>query len=150
MKIMNTVFKGIVAGLIATVVLSILMVMKKMMGMLPEMDIIKMLAGMMGGTAMIGCIMHFMVGAGYGVALRLFHSSLPGGSAIGKGVTLGVIGWLVMMVMLMPMMGAGFFGLSFGMMAPIATLILHVIFGAVLGGVYKMLAGGTEHLHHAD
>lgn len=41
--------KGIVAGLVATVVLSTLMVMKNSIGMLPEMDLIKMLAGMMGG-----------------------------------------------------------------------------------------------------
>ncbi|MDQ5768681.1 DUF6789 family protein [Thiothrix subterranea] len=146
---MNTVFKGIVAGLVATVVLSVLMVMKNMMGMLPEMDIIKMLAGMMGGAAIIGWAMHFMVGAGYGAAFSLFHNSLPGGDAIGKGITLGVIGWLVMMVMLMPMMGAGFFGLSFGMMAPVATLMLHVIFGAVLGGSYKALVGHGGHLRHA-
>jgi len=44
--------------------------------------------------------------------------------------------WLVMMVMLMPMAGAGAFGLQLGLMAPVATLILHWIYGAVLGAVY--------------
>lgn len=146
---MNNVFKGIVAGLIATVVLSILMVMKNSMGMLPEMDIIKMLAGMMGGAAIMGWAAHFMVGAGYGAAFSLFHHKLPGSTLLIKGIVLGVIGWLVMMVMLMPMMGAGFFGLSFGMMAPVATLMLHMIFGAVLGVSYNMLAGNNGHLHQA-
>lgn len=41
-----------------------------------------------------------------------------------------------MMVMLMPMAGAGAFGLHLGLMAPVATLILHWIYGAVLGAVY--------------
>jgi hypothetical protein len=143
------ILKGIVAGLVATVVLSTLMIMKNSIGMLPEMDIIKMLAGMMGGSIMIGWAAHFMVGAGYGAAFSLFHTKLPGSTLLVKGIVLGVIGWLVMMVMLMPMMGAGFFGLNFGMMAPVATLVLHIIFGAVLGGSYKMLMGHTGHLHHA-
>lgn len=43
-----------------------------------------------------------------------------------------------MMITLMPMAGAGagLFGLKMGLMAPIATLILHWIYGAVLGGLY--------------
>ncbi|WP_308874104.1 DUF6789 family protein [Thiothrix subterranea] len=146
---MNNVSKGIVAGLVATVVLSILMVMKNSMGMLPEMDIIKMLASMMGGAIMMGWAMHFMVGAGYGVALSVFHGMLPGSSLLVKGMVLGVIGWLVMMLMLMPMMGAGLFGLNFGMMASVATLMLHVIFGAVLGVSYRMLLGHADHVHSA-
>ena len=36
--------------------------------------------------------------------------------------------------------GAGFFGLKMGMMAPFMTLMLHVIYGAVLGYVYGKLA----------
>jgi len=36
----------------------------------------------------------------------------------------------------MPMAGAGFFGMQMGLMAPIMTLVLHLIFGAVLGLVH--------------
>jgi hypothetical protein len=41
-----------------------------------------------------------------------------------------------MMVVLMPMAGAGLFGMNMGVMAPMMTLVLHLIFGAVLGWVY--------------
>ncbi|WP_448329685.1 DUF6789 family protein [Sulfitobacter sp. M13] len=41
-----------------------------------------------------------------------------------------------MMILIMPMAGAGLFGLALGMMAPIMTLVLHIIFGAVLGVVF--------------
>lgn len=41
-----------------------------------------------------------------------------------------------MMVMLMPMAGAGLFGMNLGVMAPVMTLVLHLIFGAVLGLSY--------------
>lgn len=33
----------------------------------------------------------------------------------------------------MPMVGAGLFGLQMGIMAPMMTLVLHLIFGAVFG-----------------
>jgi hypothetical protein len=36
----------------------------------------------------------------------------------------------------MPMAGAGLFGMNMGVMAPMMTLVLHLIFGAVLGWVY--------------
>jgi hypothetical protein len=41
--------------------------------------------------------------------------------------------------MLMPMAGAGLFGMKIGFMAPIMTRVLHAIFGAVLRFVYNKL-----------
>ncbi|HXI87962.1 MAG TPA: hypothetical protein VNH64_10920 [Parvularculaceae bacterium] len=40
----------------------------------------------------------------------------------------------------MPMAGAGVFGMKLGMMAPATTHMLHLILGAVIGGVYGALA----------
>jgi len=40
----------------------------------------------------------------------------------------------------MPMAGVGLFGMTMGLMAPMMTLVLHVIFGAVLGVTYHMRA----------
>jgi len=40
------------------------------------------------------------------------------------------------MVMVMPMAGAGLFGMKLGLMAPMMTLALHLIFGAVMGLVF--------------
>jgi hypothetical protein len=56
----------------------------------------------------------------------------------------------MMMVAVMPMAGAGFFGMNLGIAAPVMTLMLHIIFGAVLGGVYGALQGrehGHQHAH---
>ncbi len=136
---MNKLTNGIVAGTVATVVLSLMMVLKGMMGVMPKLDIISMLAGMMGASAIVGWIMHFMVGAGYGLAFSQINSLLPGNFVV-KGIIIGILGWLVMMLMLMPMMGAGMFAMNMGMMAPVMTLLLHIIFGAVLGAVYNKLA----------
>lgn len=138
---MNRFGKGFLAGLAATVVLSVLMVAKGMMGVMPELDIAKMIAGMMGSPdqPIIGWVVHFMIGiVGYGAAIALFDGRLPGNSRVWHGVMIAVVGWLVMMLMLMPMAGAGLFGMKMGLMAPMMTLVLHLIFGAVLGWVYDL------------
>ncbi len=136
---MKKLINGAIAGVVATIVLSLMMLIKGKMGVMPELDIISMLAGMMGGALLLGWVMHFMIGVGYGVVFHLTYDKLPTNSLIIKGLILGVVGWLVMMLMLMPMVGAGLFGMKMGVMAPIMTLVLHAIFGAVLGFVYSKL-----------
>ena len=83
----------------------------------------------MGLTGAGGGIVGVVV---YGAALALLDEHLPGSSKIGHGVLLATVGWL-MMVVLMPMAGAGLFGVNLGISAPIMTLMLHLIFGAILG-----------------
>ena len=53
---------GLISGFVATVVLSILMVVKSKMGVMPELNAISMLAGMMGASLAMGWIAHFMIG----------------------------------------------------------------------------------------
>ncbi len=50
-----------------------------------------------------------------------------------------------MMIAVMPMAGAGLFGMNFGMMAPGMTMVLHIVFGAVLGVVYGAERPETAH-----
>lgn len=137
---MNNIVKGVIAGLVATTVLSLLMLMKSAMGIMPELDVIAMLSGMMNSSPAVGWIVHFMIGAViWGGLFALVGSKLPGGKAWMRGIFFGIIAWLLMMVAVMPMAGAGIFGMKLGMAAPIMTFMLHVIFGAVLGGVYARL-----------
>ena len=148
---MNNVGKSMLAGFVATVVLSVLMVIKMMMGVMPDLNAIKMMTtmahGMMGMPAVpiVGWMMHFMIGTVlWGVLFALIGKSLPGGGYVSKGLSFGVLAWVLMMVMVMPMAGTGFFGLSLGMMAPVMTLMLHLVYGAVLGGVYSKLLGSAS------
>lgn len=132
---MGNIGKGLVAGLVATIVLSLLMVMKTLMGLMPQLDVVKMLSTMLGSPdqPMVGWIAHFVIGiVGYGLAIAL----LPGTNHVMRGIVIAIGGWLVMMVVLMPMAGAGMFGMSMGIMAPLMTLVLHLVFGAVLGWMY--------------
>ncbi|MEB0060243.1 DUF6789 family protein [Variovorax sp. LG9.2] len=152
---MKDIPKGLLAGLAATIVLSVLMVLKATMGFMPQLDLPQMLAGMMGSPdqPLIGWIVHFVIGIViYGVAIAALDSKLQGTSRVGHGIMLGIIGWLIMMLVLMPMAGAGLFGMNMGIMASVMTLVLHLIFGAVLGWVHGRLAAsgnGSNSRAHA-
>ncbi len=137
---MTDTSKGIVAGFAATVVLSMIMVAKGMMGLMPNLDVIAMLGSMMNTTPTIGWVIHFMIGMiAWGIGFAIVLNVLPGKSNLSKGINFGIAAWVLMMVVVMPMAGAGLFGLNMGMMAPAMTLMLHVIYGAVLGLVFGRL-----------
>tara|TARA_R110000868_G_scaffold80390_24_gene228484 strand:+ start:198 stop:632 length:435 start_codon:yes stop_codon:yes gene_type:complete len=138
---MQNISAGLLAGFIATVVLSVMMVIKGMMGVMPELDIAAMIGTMMGASVAVGWVIHFMIGTiAWGGGFAVLYNVIPGGSPILKGIVFGIAAWLGMMIIIMPMAGAGLFGMNLGIMAPILTLVLHVIFGTVLGAVYQMRA----------
>lgn len=129
-RLINSV-KG---GIIATLIMTVMMLAAPMMGM-PKMPIGNMLAGFMHVPVAVGWIMHFMIGiilaAGY---VFIFQSILPSTDLI-KGILYGLIPFLLAQIMVMPIMGAGFF--SSNTPAPLlmvmGSLIGHIIYGAVLG-----------------
>jgi uncharacterized membrane protein YagU involved in acid resistance len=131
---------GIAAGFIATVVLSVMMLMKTSMGLMPELDPIAMITAMAGASSpAVGWIGHFVIGSIFwGAGFAIVSPYLPGPYPL-RGAVFAIGAWLMMMLVVMPMAGAGSFGLGLGMMAPVATLVLHVVFGLVLGGIYGFL-----------
>jgi Family of unknown function (DUF6789) len=148
----SNVWKGMVAGFVATVVLSLLMIMKSMMGVMPDLNVIAMLAKMMrAASPAAGWVAHFVIGTVIlGGLFAWFDAHLPGGSHWLKGVVFAVGAWLMMMIVIMPVAGTGLFGANLGIMAPAMTLVLHIIFGAVLGGVYGAERPEAAHrLQHA-
>jgi hypothetical protein len=139
---MNPTINGMIAGFVATLVLSALMFVKGTMGSMPQLDVITVLSRMAGAThvAGVGWLLHFLIGAvAWGMLFAWLAPSLPGGSDWVKGVIFGAGAWLLMMIAVMPMAGAGLFGMSLGMVAPAMTLMLHLVFGAVLGFTYQKL-----------
>ena len=128
---------GIISGFVATIALSIIMVIKTKMGVMPELNAIKMLAGMMGSSLVMGWVAHFIIGTlVWGILFALLVNKLSGGVML-SAILFSIVAWLIMMIGPMPMAGEGLFGLNIGMMAPVATLMLHIIWGVVLGLVYK-------------
>jgi hypothetical protein len=116
------------------------------MGVHAELDPIHTLAALVTaqiGIAFnpaIGWVMHFGIGAfAWGGAFALFNRALPGDSQLTKGLVLGLIAWLLMMIGLMPITGDGFFGSNQGPMTAVMTLALHIVFGLAMGKSYEIL-----------
>jgi len=133
-------FKGLIAGFIATIVLSTLMLMKARMGLMTELNPIKTMSDMLNAsTPAVGWVMHFMIGTVlWGTLFAWLDPSLPSASHWLKGIWFSIGAWLVMMVVMMPIAGVGLFAAKLGMMAAVMTLVMHVIYGIVLGGVYGL------------
>ncbi len=129
--------KAIIAGLAGTAAMTVMMLMGPLMGM-PEMNIGRMLAGFMGIPVPIGWAAHFMIGTVLAVIYAaVFAARLPG-SALMKGMLFGLIPWFMAQVVVNPMMGAGVFAVNTPAPAAMVmgSLIGHLVYGAVLGGVY--------------
>ena len=138
--------KGMVAGFIATVVLSVLMLMKQQMGLVPQLnpieDIVHVADHLTGMTLALpfAWIGHFVLGTvAWGIIYAALQASLPGAQVV-KGLIFGALAWLAMMIFFTPLAGHGLFALSLGPQATVATLVLHLVYGAVLGEIYGLLA----------
>ena len=125
--------RAVVGGLVATVVMTGLMLAAPMMGM-PPMNIGAMLGSVMGGSLVLGWMAHFIIGTGLALGYAaVFASRLPGPGFL-RGAIYGVLPWLMAQLVVMPMMGAGFFSGSF--LAAAGSLMGHLVYGGILGATY--------------
>lgn len=142
---MMNLFKAIIAGFVATLVMSALMLIKGYMGFFPDLNVIEIIDKFnntyVGAptTPWSGWLTHFCIGSiGYGVLFTLLRPKLTENSVF-NGIIVGVIGWLAMMLIIMPLAGFGLFAILLGEHAALITLGLHVIYGIVLGFTYGKL-----------
>lgn len=123
----------LVGGLLGTPAMSALMyVLAPVFGV--NMDIVSMLGEILGGWKM-GMLIHILNGAVIFpvVFVFLLYRFLPG-SPIAKGITFGALLWLISEVLVMPIMGAGFFSAHIGGLRAAATSLSgHVVYGWSLG-----------------
>jgi hypothetical protein len=139
--------RGLVSGLAATIILSLVIVLKQALGILPQLSTISVLAQMLGYHSLgVGWIAHFFVGVILWGPLYAWidpRSTYPHWFI---GMMFASCVWLGLMLIIMPIVGAGVFGLKLGIVTPTATLILHWIYGAVLGGVFGSSKFGLTQL----
>jgi hypothetical protein len=138
---------GLTAGFVATVVLSLLMTGKSALGLMPGLNPIGDLnhvASSFVGMELpspFGWVAHFFIGTvAWGIAYALLEPYLPGPAVI-KGVVFGIFVWLAMMIVFMPLAGHGIFGAALGLAAVGATLVMHLVYGGVLGVTYPNVSG---------
>ena len=135
---MNTI-RGIIAGFIGTITISILMLIKAKANFMIDLDVVHMLTLKTGGSPTIGLLFHFIIGTiCYGILFSFIIPFIASVKIIIQGIILGFIAWLIMML-LVPVFGHRFFILDMGDIAPILTLLFHLIFGIVFILVYTKL-----------
>ncbi|MDO8549623.1 MAG: hypothetical protein Q7S39_05670 [Ignavibacteria bacterium] len=132
----------LIAGVIATAVMTAFTYMAPLMGF--EMNIPKMLAGTMGTSIIVGWLAHFMIGTILAfIYAGIFLPVTKQEANYRSGAVYGIFPWLLAQLMVMPMMmvingGSYISGLFSGsIMAAMASLVGHLIYGAILGGIYK-------------
>src|SRR5437879_3866360 len=131
--LMSNALKGMIAGFVATLVLSGLMLLNSTMDLMPQINIIRMLTNLGTLSTPAAWMDHFIVGVViWGLLFAVYDGGATRPAHWLKGIIFGVFAWLMMMVAFMPAAGAGFFGTKIGITAPVGLLILHLIYGAIL------------------
>ena len=129
--------KAILGGVIATVVMTFMMYFVAPMMLGRPMDVAAMLGSVLGGSWAMGMLMHLFNGS---VVFPLIYAYLLyrvlSGDPWVKGTKFGLLLWFLSQALVTPMMGGGFFSAKAGgLMAVMASLIGHVVYGALLGAI---------------
>lgn len=144
MHIKAKLIRGAGYGLLATLAMTIVMSIGMGTGLAPMPEPIPtalarlFLEGLVGSvsgtvTLLVGMIGHFGYGAAAGGLFVLLFGDRAGWRT---GLIWGSILWIIMQLMVLPVVGWGMFGLSVTGFPPkiaAGTLVLHLIYGLVLG-----------------
>ncbi len=137
---MSNSLRGMIAGMVATLVLCGILVVKSNMGLWPEVNIIRLLVNLGSISVVQAWMDHFIVGVVvWGLLFGAFDTMWESRAYWLKGLLFGVFGWLVMMILFMPLAKAGWFGTRIGPTAAFVTLGMHLVYGLVLGVAYGLL-----------
>jgi len=138
----SNIVKGIVAGFCATVVLTLIMVVKFAAGVIPQVNLAALMSGLLTAPVYVGWGVHFVIGTLiWGPLFAVLAPRIPGSTAIIKGVLFAMAAWVLMQLLVLPVAGMGLFGVAYGFGATVMTFALHAIYGVVLGLVFAQLKG---------
>lgn len=146
------VLNAVIAGLVSTVVFTMILTMAPKMGM-PKMDIVGLLGSMFGKpNQALGWMMHLMMGVVFALIYAFLWASGIGAATWTSGLVLGAVHWLIVGVIMamIPMMHVGiksgavqapgmWMTNNGGAMAFMGGLVGHMMFGAVVALVYAAL-----------
>jgi hypothetical protein len=140
---LDSLERGIVAGLVATVALAIVLAVKQMIGLMPQLDLVRILARALGFQSLgVGLAAHFVVGVFVWGPLFVWADRKMFFPHWINGLVFASVVWLGVMLVILPLAGEGVFGLGLGIATPTLTLFLHWLYGTVLGSTYGALKPG--------
>jgi hypothetical protein len=150
---MSRVQKGLIAGLAATVVVSIIEAVNMTVGhwavAFPQLLAVILQQGADQPT--IGWVAHFVAGLGLGAAFGVLCPRLPTDTPESKGILFAVGAFILMGLVIAPIGGAGLFFMKAGFGTLAWMIASHAIFGIVVGNVYgRLVAREKRHRVPAD
>ena len=81
----------------------------------------------------VGTLLHMLIGASFGMVYVILADVAGFGTNIVSGIIFSLIPWLVMMLAFFPALGAGVFGRRFDRRLRDTMLVIHILYGLVLG-----------------
>ena len=141
-KVESTIGKGIVAGFVATFMLSVLL------------DPIELFApSILPASPPVGWVLHFFIGTVvWGIGFSVLHDYLRG-PAWQRGLMFALGAWIVVITSAAVLILAGVIAMELTPVMIVATLVVHVLYGVALGLVYGWLLEGSPdegHEHHGN
>ena len=146
-ELLHDLGKGAIAGLVATIPVAVIALIKQFAGLVPGIDVIGILGRLVGQTSEVaGWVVLFVGGTLFGVAFAALDAHVENVTEAGemaRGAILGFLLWIVLMLLCIPLYGNEGFGVMFaGLM-----LVSILIYGIVMGLVYEKMK--PEHVSEA-
>jgi MFS family permease len=134
-------WKGVIAGFLATTVLSAIMLLFNAAGVLPQLDIVEHIDKLGSIQRAAAWVDHYIVGTLlWGPIFAAFDATTSETRPRWqKGLMFGVITWFLMMIIFMPVIGAGLFGWRLGLIEPVGMLGMNLVYGLVIGVAFELL-----------
>jgi len=139
------IIRGILAGLLATCLLSLLTLSK---GQVPQFELVTLLIGIAravlvdGGfpAPFAGWLWFFAIGGlWWGAWFAIIAPIIPGRSFWLKGMVFGLVIGLMVIWTIMPLAAGGALGMKLNIWQPVVTISEHLIYGLALGMIYSWL-----------
>jgi len=131
---------GISGGGVATIVAGSIMLMNHALHRLPDLEIGPTLAAIvgLGDHVVVAWLLFIALGVFVcGTVFAFLAPLIPLKSYLIKGLVCGVACWLLVMLVFMPLAGAGPFGLNRGHIVAASALVLSLVYWVALGFVYR-------------
>ncbi|MBF0609680.1 MAG: hypothetical protein G8345_01575 [Magnetococcales bacterium] len=152
-ELYDNIRRGIMAGLPATMVLSVLMLSESVLPQFAQASLINNLVDKVleyqgiTGYPHVGWFLHFFIGTiVWGSVFGVVEPILPGKTWRHKGMAFGAGCAFVFLVAIIPIAGAGFFGMKLSLAGILVTILQHLIYGYVLGDAYWRLLPARERM----
>jgi hypothetical protein len=145
MQIYKVISRGMLAGVLATCLLSLLM---QIQWLPPRFETVTLLIGMaravLEGTGLpapfAGWLWFFVIGGlWWGSWFAIVVQIIPGRSFWVKGAVFGIVTGLLVIWTIMPLAAGGALGMKLSLWQPLVTVFEHLVYGLVLGVIYGWL-----------